>query len=271
MIQDKLRDFLLRKFPDGRNASGHKEVRIRCRFCGDSSTDRKATHLYFSLGFEDKPPMYYCFKCGQRGILSPEVLMALIDCSRDGELMLIQTNVNCETTMRNIIQEFGPFSEEEIEFYRRELTAEGRPLKNEFQCNLISYLFLRNFFDTQAVKLINNRDYIILMIAAKRKLRNEGLGSLPYIIGGRVNRFITRKTVNKKILQRMMLSDNYPKVVDKYRNEKIQEQILFKNIAQILASEFKNIDFYNPDLNGITVPCTPEIICEEMLVFTLLI
>jgi hypothetical protein len=192
--------------------------------------------------------------------------------AKQDEAMLIQTNVNCETTMRNIIQEFGPFSEEEIEFYRKELTIDGKPLKNEFQCNLISYIFLNNFCDTQAVKLINNRDYIILMIAAKRKLIREGQTLLPFVLGGRISRFVTRKTVNKKILQRMMLSDNFPKVVAKYRNEKIQEQILFKNIAQILASEFRNIDPYNDDLNGIKVECTPpEIICEEMLLFTLLI
>jgi len=193
--------------------------------------------------------------------------------AKQDEAMLIQTNVNCETTMRNIIQEFGPFSEDEIEFYRKELTIDGKPLKNEFQCNLISYLFLRNFCDTQAVKLINNRDYLVLMIAAKRKLIREGQTMLPFILGGRISRFVTRKTVNKKILQRMMISDNFPKVVDKYRNEKIQDQILLKNIAQILASEFKNIDYYNEDLNGITVDYshTPEIICEEMLVLTLLI
>lgn len=191
--------------------------------------------------------------------------------AKQDEAMLIQTNVNCITTMRNIIQEYGPFDEEEIEFYRKELTADGKPLRNEFQSNLISYLFLRHFCDTQAVKLINNNDYLILMIAAKRKLVMEGLRLLPFILGGRINRFVTRKTLNKKILQRMMISDNYPRVVAKYQNEKIQEQILFKNIAQILASDFKNIDFYDAELNGITVECMPEMICEEMLMFALMI
>ena len=192
--------------------------------------------------------------------------------SKQDEALMNQIDVNYMTTMRDIIQEYGPFTTEEIEFYRRELTSEGKPLKNEFQNNLISYLFMEKFSDTQAVRSINNMDYVILMIAAKRKLLQAGLVLLPFIIGGKINRFVTRKTVNKKILQRMQSSDNYQKVEEKYRNEKIQEQSLFKIVAQILSSEFKNIDFFNPDLNGLTIQCNPpELICEEVLLYALMI
>lgn len=97
MFQEKLRDFLLRKFPDAHNASGNKEVAMRCRFCGDSMDNRKATHFYISLGVDDKPPLYFCFKCGERGKLSPEILLALIDCSQDTELIQELRNHNLKT------------------------------------------------------------------------------------------------------------------------------------------------------------------------------
>lgn len=187
------------------------------------------------------------------------------------EAMVIQTNVTCQQTMKRIINLYGPFSEDEIAFYMNELTKDGKPIKNQFQFNLVSYLFLKEFKDIQAIKLINFRDYIILLIAAKRYLISMGQSLLPYIIGGRIEKLVSRKTVNKKILQKMEYSENYPKVIEKYRNKKIQEEIIFKIISQILASDFRNIDFYHDDLNGIRITCVPEKIVEEILQYILLI
>lgn len=103
MFQERLRKFLLTKFPDARNASGNKEIRLRCRFCGDSSNDLKATHMYISLGGDNKPPMYICFKCTQCGVLSPEVLRSLIDCTQNGELLheLLNHNIKVIKSSRN--------------------------------------------------------------------------------------------------------------------------------------------------------------------------
>jgi Glu-tRNA(Gln) amidotransferase subunit E-like FAD-binding protein len=110
------------------------------------------------------------------------------------------------------------------------------------------------------------------MIAAKRKLIQEGQKILPYIIGGKLTRFVTKKDVNKKVKQRMIQSEYYPQIVEKYRYDKIYDT-LFRNIAQILASDFKNIDFYDENLNGINIDCSSisEMICEEMLRFALMI
>jgi predicted transcriptional regulator len=111
------------------------------------------------------------------------------------------------------------------------------------------------------------------MIAAKRYLLSEGQRLLPFIIGGRIDRLISRKTVNKKILQRMEISELFPKVIAKYNNTKIQEEIIFKIISQILSSSFSNIDYYDMSLNGIPIKTqtTPELIVEEVLQFILLI
>jgi hypothetical protein len=87
-LRDKLRQFLLDKFPDAHKASGDREVAMRCRFCGDSSTDRKATHFYIFLGDDDKPPMYNCFKCPAHGVLTPEVLESLVNCSENRDVLL---------------------------------------------------------------------------------------------------------------------------------------------------------------------------------------
>lgn len=191
--------------------------------------------------------------------------------AKTDEAMVIQTNVNCDQTMKKIISLYGPFDENEIKFYIYELTKGGKPIKNQFQVNLISYMFLKEFRDIQAVKLINNYNYVILMLAAKKYLMKMGQTLLPFIIGGRVEKLVSRKTVNKKILQKMQLSENYPKIIAKYQNKKIQEDIIFKIISQILASDFRNIDFEHSDLNGIKIQCIPEKLSEEILQYVLLI
>ena len=189
------------------------------------------------------------------------------------ESLVIQSNVNVEYTMNKIRRIYGPFDEGEIMFYMNELSKNGKSIKNPFQFTLVSYLFLKDFKDVKAVKLLNYYDYITLMIAAKRYLLSEGQSLLPFIIGGRVERLVSRKTVNKKILQRMEISENFPKVIAKYNNKKIQEETIFKTISQILSSSFVNIDYYNPDLNGIPIRFTtiPEKLSEEILQYILLI
>ena len=86
-LQEQLRSFLLEKLSDAIPASGGREVVVRCRFCGDSQSDRNARHLYISLGSKDKPPMYNCFKCGEHGLLTKSVLETLVDTVDDGELV----------------------------------------------------------------------------------------------------------------------------------------------------------------------------------------
>ena len=189
------------------------------------------------------------------------------------ESMFIQSNVNLRDIMNKIRIIYGPFEEAEIAFYMDQLTKDGRNIKNPFQFNLVSYLFLKDFKDIKAVKLLNYYDYVTLMIAAKRYLLSEGQRILPFIIGGRIDRLISRKTVNKKILQRMEISELFPKVIAKYNNTKIQEEIIFKIISQILSSSFSNIDFYDMKLNGIPIrtQVSAETIVEEVLQFILLI
>ena len=46
---DRLRKFLLNKFPNAHIAAGGKEVVIRCPFCGDSQKDMRDAHFYIGL------------------------------------------------------------------------------------------------------------------------------------------------------------------------------------------------------------------------------
>jgi len=189
------------------------------------------------------------------------------------ESMVIQSNANCKYTMSNIKSKYGPFDEGEIVFYMHELSKDNKPIKNSFQFNLVMYPFFKEFKDIQATRMISNMDYVICMLAVKKMLLSNGQSLLPFIIGGKVERLVSRKTVNKKIMQRMMISENYPKVVAKYNNRKIQEDSIFKLISQILSSKFTNIDYRHPEYHGIPISTqfVPEKLCEEVLQYILMI
>ena len=187
------------------------------------------------------------------------------------EASLIQTKVNCYTTMRRIELKYGPFDENEIQFYYQQLKKDGGKVVNSLQKTLITYLFAKEFDDTQSARIVNIKDYIILIIAAKRLLESYRMFQLPYMIGGKVTRVVTRKNINKKELQKIEASKYYPLIHAKYNNEKIEQEVILSLIAQILSSEFQTIDFYHQENNGLTINIVPDIVSEEVCRFVMLI
>lgn len=187
------------------------------------------------------------------------------------EAIMIQTKVNCLTTMKRIETKYGPFDKNEINFYYRQLSRNGKFVANSLQKNLVTYLFAKEFDDPQSAKIVNVRQYIILIIAAKRLLESYHMCQLPYMIGGRVNRIVTRKNINKKELQKIESSKYFPMIHKKYNNPKIEQEVILSLIAQILSSEFQTVDCYNPRNNGLTIDAIPDIVAEEVCRFIMLI
>ena len=187
------------------------------------------------------------------------------------EAIMMQTITNCKTTMKRIELKYGPFDESEIEFYKKEMSRDGKFIVNSLQKTLVTYLFAKEFNDPQSTKIVDIRNYIILVIAAKRLLESYKMMLLPYMIGGRVNRVVTRKSINKKELLKIESSEWYPMIHEKYNNEKTEKEIILGLIAQILSSEFQTIDYYNRQWNGIPINVIPDIVAEEVCRFVILI
>ena len=118
---------------------------------------------------------------------------------------------------------------------------------------------------------MNARQYIILIIAARRLLESYKLFQLPYIIGGKVIRVVTRKNINKKELQKIQSSKYYPLIHEKYNNPKIEHDVILMLIAQVLSSEFQTIDYYHPENNGKPINVIPDIVSDEICRFVMLI
>lgn len=194
-----------------------------------------------------------------------------VHAAKVNEAILVQTLVNCKSSMDRIELKYGPFDENEIKFYYDQLCKDGKFSVNSLQKTLVTYLFAKEFDDPQSAKIINIRQYIILIIAARRLLESYRLFQLPYMIGGKVLRVVTRKNINKKELQKIESSKYYPMIHQKYNNYKIEHDVILMLIAQILSSEFQTIDYYHPELNGKPINIIPDVVSEEICRFIMLI
>ena len=190
--------------------------------------------------------------------------------TKSDESLYLQNKVSAESTMNDINLIFGPFIKEEVDFYSDILSENGKIIINSFQKDLVFNLFYKYFGDPVSINSINKDDYVKLIIASKRLLETSNMVILPYIISSKINRLVSRKNLNKNELTSLESSPYYSKIIDKYRNPKIEKHIL-SIIATILSSEFQIIDFYNPDLNGKIIDVIPDIVCEEILMYVSLI
>jgi hypothetical protein len=187
------------------------------------------------------------------------------------ESKYLQNEFNCQFTLNKIDEMFGNYyTEDELRFYRKALTNENGDVINEFQRQLVFNLFYKYFGDTTSVRAINSDDFVKLLVIAKKMLKANMMSNLPYIIGGKVEKIVARKTLNKKEFFAMQQDPLYPLVVDKYKNEKILNQI-FGTIATIITSSFRIIDFEDPSINGLSIDVESNIIIHETLIYILLI
>lgn len=190
--------------------------------------------------------------------------------TKQDEALYLQNKVNCESTMKYLESIYGPFSEDEVRFYVDRLSKDGNEVIKDFQKELVFDLFYKFFGDPMSIKAINTNDYVKLVIMAKNILQANNMVIFPYIISSRINRLVSRKTINKKELNKLERSPYYPYIMNKYKNPKIKKKIL-SIIATILSSEFEIIDFHDSDFDGKTAEVIPEIIAEEVLIFISLI
>ena len=227
------------------------------------------------------------------------------------ESLYLQNKVNCEYTMKQIEYLYGPFDQEEIDFYYNQLEGKINP----FQKGLIFNLFYKYFGDPVTINSINMNQYIKLLIASKRLLEGHNLRILPYIISGKVVKLIKKKSINKKEFNKLNNSAYFKFIIDmfscfpntcktvniedllymtdtlvddetksKFTTSAFDDDITVKLpeengivdkilslIATLMISTFKIIDFENPELNGTVIDAIPSIISEEVLMYLLLI
>ena len=72
---DQFTDFIEKMFPEAKRASGGREIRIRCRYCGDSK-DPTHSHMYIHVPVDNSDaPTFHCFLCQISGLVSSKTLI----------------------------------------------------------------------------------------------------------------------------------------------------------------------------------------------------
>lgn len=72
-LAEDLKIILINKF-NGKPASGGKEVVMYCRYCDDAHKHDHG-HMYVGLPIGDSPPLFNCFYCGSKGIVTHGTLL----------------------------------------------------------------------------------------------------------------------------------------------------------------------------------------------------
>ena len=159
----------------------------------------------------------------------------------------------------------GQVTDDEISFYRQELTRDGGEIVNRFQQDLVNLSVYKFFGDPITSKFTNKTEYIAMMIATKKLLQMRFV-LLPEILCGKVIRLVDRKSINKKYMEKVKMSPTWKKIEALYRNPLKEDQVL-SNIAVILSSEFEYISYDDRYLNGTKILIQPEVLYEEFLKF----
>ena len=135
---------------------------------------------------------------------------------------------------------------------------------------MILRLFYKYFGDTDTSYCIDpSTDYIKLMLTARNMLLKQNFIIMPYVLCGKVEKLVPRKTINKKEEKDMMSSKWYPMVVDKYRDPKVIQEIL-STYATIISSTFRIVDMNNSEINGRIIETIPQVVMEEVLLMSLM-
>lgn len=85
----EIRNLLLKNKKPSYETTNHKEVHVRCPYCGDSKHDASKARFYIEM----KPPFrFHCFKCETSGVLNQQVLRDLGIFNNDLNLDIAEAN-----------------------------------------------------------------------------------------------------------------------------------------------------------------------------------
>lgn len=196
--------------------------------------------------------------------------------NKKDEALSLQNKVAAEQAVKKIEAIYGPFSDAEVEHYKKALTKNGSQIINRLTNQMLGYVFYKELGDPVTWKNIpSSTDYVKLLIAAKRILLKTGMVILPYVISSRVDRLSSRKVISKSNTIEIKNAALFQQFQEKYNNPKVQQQ-WFELLGTVKSSSFEIIDWDEENncpsmYDGKMVPMIDDIIDEEMLVYAVMI
>lgn len=182
------------------------------------------------------------------------------------ETRSIRSTKALEDVLNKLENEYGPISEDEINFYMKRLFN-----LDKFHNTLINYNYAKEFGGFTELKSASIRQIMKFIIYCKRELSSKGYKELQWLISSLLKGKLSNRLLqNTKFINKLKTSSTYKHLVeDKYgiMMEGLNDDPILKIISRILNNNYVFVEYDMPELTGETIDFNEDIISDELLNF----
>lgn len=182
------------------------------------------------------------------------------------ETRTIRSEKALEDIIRKLEYQYGPISEDEIQFYTEHLIN-----LDKFHNTLVNYNYAKEFGGFTELKVASIRQVMKFIIYAKRELKQKGYTELPWLISSILKGKLSNRLLqNTKFINKLKTSSTYKHLVNDVYGimmEGLKDDPILKMISRILNNNYVFIEYDQPELTGEVIHFNEDIISDEMLNF----
>lgn len=227
------------------------------------------TQLKFTVNIQKykKDPIRLDDTRAQDGLSSIDKLeqsMVKID-----ETEIIKIDIAIRDTIKRLIDEVGPISEEEIEYYTNVRIGQNSINTNKFRNYLLENFFAKEFGGFSELHAMPERFYTILAIIAKRRMIRDGYKQMPFLITSAMcGKVSNRMLQNTKYISKLQASDRYKDLMEKDYKALIgyHDDMIIDDESKILNRVYCFEEYDMPELTGKQICFDEDIISDEYMI-----
>lgn len=179
------------------------------------------------------------------------------------ETQVIKAELAIESVMDRLIKEVGPISEDEIDYYQAYLNSD-----NLFRNNLLEYYFAKEFGGFTELKSMPDRQYIMLTIIAKRRLRRDGFHQVQWLMSAISQGKVSNRLVqNTKYTNKLSQSSGYQHLMkNKYSTlEGYRDDVILSVVSKVLNNVYRFVEYEQKELTGEIIAFDEDVISDELM------
>lgn len=227
------------------------------------------TQLKFTVNIQKykKDPIRLDDTRSQDGLSSIDKLeqsMVKID-----ETEIIKIDIAIRDTIKRLIEEVGPISEEEIDYYTNTRIGSNSINTNKFKNYLLENFFAKEFGGFSELHTMPERFYTILAIVAKRRMIRDGYKQMPFLITSAMcGKVSNRMLQNTKYITKLQSSDRYKDLMEKDYKALIgyHDDMIIDDESKILNRVYCFEEYEMPELTGKPICFDEDIISDEYMI-----
>lgn len=187
----------------------------------------------------------------------------LMNASKIDESILIISDLNIKSVIRNIEEEMGaPVSKDELNFYMNYHKLSPN------QLNLVNYFYANYFNGFLDLEMLNKQNYLTLVILLKKRFLYLNCPYLAQLITGNISgKLVSRPIQNQKFISKMetdpifqtITQENYKTLIEVNGDYNVLTGI----VSSFINTSFTIVDYDYPEKTGQPIIINPDAVCEE--------